>query len=511
MLMQSNWTALMSSDNRSFTVLKFGGTSVADAGNWRRIARMVRDARAQAEHPVLVCSAVAGVTDRLERLVAVIAVNKDPSGVLVEIERLHSRLGAELGVDAVAVLRSELAVLDDLATSGITDPSAKWQAQVLSMGELMSTRLAAGWLESTGLRARWVDARGLLRARRHSGEPALSAYLSAECDYAPSAETQARLRSEEVDVTITQGFIASNCNGETVLLGRGGSDTSAAYVAAILEADRLEVWTDVPGLFTSDPRHAATARLVPRVTYDEAAVLGSLGAKVLHPRCLPPLTSANIPLHIRWTRHPEVAGTVINGGTATPGVRGVTARDKLCLVVMRRPRRWQPVGFMASVASCFERHQISMDLVASSTSEIRATIDLAANPSAAGGLSKLMADLGLVCEPEIHREVMCVSIVGTAISSALEHVSECLSLFTEPTIHLVTHAADDSHLSFVLDRTLGPALVAAVHDALFAPGRGSVSLGARWSSLQAAPEGKLSPAARAVLRPLSSPPMQAAP
>jgi diaminopimelate decarboxylase/aspartate kinase len=421
-------------------------------------------------------------------------------------------LGTGLGIEANEVLCTELALLRELAAGGASDPSAKWQARVLAMGELMSTRLAAYWLKSTGLRSRWVDARELLRScPQQDDEPALSAYLSAECSYAPSTEVQRRLRSAEVDVTVTQGFIASNQDEETVLLGRGGSDTSAAYLASILDAERLEVWTDVPGVFTSDPRRAASARLVPRLTSDEAAVLGSLGAKVLHPRCLPPVKEASIPLHVRWTRRPDVAGTIINGHESARGVRAVTAREKLCLVIMRRPRRWQPIGFMASVASCFERHQISMDLVSSSTSEIRATIDLAANPSVAERLPELIADLDQVCEPELHREVTCVSIVGTAISSALEHISECLSLFAGPTVHLVTHAADDSHLSFVLDRALGPTLVSAVHEALFASKASSASLGARWSSLQAPSDGKQTSPGPFAPRPTSGAAAAAAP
>ncbi|MFT5354922.1 MAG: diaminopimelate decarboxylase/aspartate kinase [Polyangiales bacterium] len=481
--------ALFVSNNlrTKFTVLKFGGTSVADADNWQRIACLVREAQADDKHHVLVCSAVAGVTDALKRLVARAAAEEDPREVLAEIVALHQALADGLALDATTVLRAEFADLEVLASRGAVEPSsAMWQAQVFSMGELMSTRLAAHWLQSVGVDAQWVDARELLRANDQSDQPVLKRYLSAECDYSPSAKIQQRLLREETDVTVTQGFIASNDKGETVLLGRGGSDTSAACIACVLEADRLEIWTDVPGLFTSDPRRASTARLVPRLTYDEAAVLGSLGAKVLHPRCLAPVKAANIPLHIRWTQRPEVAGTIINGRAVARGVRAVTARHELCLVVMRRPREWQPIGFMAKVAACFERQHISMDLVSSSASEIRATIDLAANPSASELLGDLIADLGAVCEPELHEEVMCVSIVGTEISCAMGEISACLSLFTKSTIHLVTHAADDSHISFVLDRALGPTLVSAVHDAIFAS-QGPTTLGAQWSSLQSSP------------------------
>ncbi|MCA9541854.1 MAG: hypothetical protein KC620_23315, partial [Myxococcales bacterium] len=349
----------------------------------------------------------------------------------------------------------------------------------------MSTRLAARWLSSTGLRVRWLDAREVLRARSPGGATGPSSHLSAECACAPSAEVQRRLADAAVEVTITQGFIARDAQGDTVLLGRGGSDTSASYLASMLEARRLEIWTDVPGLFTSDPRRAASARLVPRLTYDEAAVLGALGARILHPRCLAPVKAAGIPLHIRWTRHPEVEGTIIDGCPPSDGLRAVTSRDKLCLVIMRRPRRWQPIGFMAGVARCFERHLISMDLVSSSTSEIRATVDLAADPAAAERLPGVLRDLSIVCEPALHPDVMCVSIVGTAISSALEHISGCLRLFATPKVHLVSHAADDTHLSFVVDRDLGSALVTAVHDVLFSAGDGGARLGDRWSALKA--------------------------
>src|SRR5690606_25321725 len=123
-------------------------------------------------------------------------------------------------------------------------------------------------------------------------EDSTTRYLSATCEHAVCDTTRQMLARGTFDVTVTQGFIAGNAYGETVVLGRGGSDTSAAYLASKLDAERLEIWTDVPGLFTTDPRCTDTARLLPRVTYDEAAVLGSLGAKVLHPRSLDPVREA---------------------------------------------------------------------------------------------------------------------------------------------------------------------------------------------------------------------------
>lgn len=455
-----------SSTRRKFAVLKLGGTSVANADCWQRVARVVRASSEAGEHPIVVCSALSGVTNLLDGWVASVLAG-GPGDDLTPLMGLHQRLGEELGFDARAILQGDYDVLAALFERGATDPSPRWQAQVLSMGEQMSCRLATHWLNSAGIAARFVDARDILLAKSDTSEPVLARYLSAECGHRPSPALQSSLGASGAEVTITQGFTATNEDGETVLLGRGGSDTSAAYIAAILEAERLEIWTDVPGLFTSDPRHISEARLVPQLTYDEAAILGSLGAKILHPRCLPPLEAAGIPLHVRWTQRPDTPGTIVSAQRTPTGVRAVTTRKDLCLVVMRQPRRWQPIGFMARVATCFEKHRLSMDLVSSSATEIRATIDLAANPAAADRLGALLASLNEVCEASVRHDVMCVSIVGTTISRALEHVSACLGRFAEPQVHLVTHAADDTHISVIVDEEHGGSLVTEVHDQLF--------------------------------------------
>lgn len=468
-----------------FAVLKLGGTTVADPQTWPRIARLVAKAKAEGEHTVLVCSAVAGVTNDLERVVEDVVAGRNPASSLARIAERHLQLGESLGIDSDAVLGPAYAHLQELSILGRSDSAPAWQASVLATGELMSTRLAAHWLTTMGLQAHWVDARTLLRAKPREGAPIRSAYLSAECECAASREKQRQLNSSDHDVTVTQGFIASNHHAETVLLGRGGSDTSAAYLASLLEAKRLEIWTDVPGVFTSDPRWVENARLVPSLSYDEAAVLGSLGAKVLHPRCLGPVRMADIPLHIRWSQHPDVVGTVINRVEPNRGVRAVTARENLCLLSMRRQRRWQPVGFMASVASCFERHRLSMDLVSSSPSEIRATVDLAANPAATSRLPDLLSDLSDVCDTEVPTEVTSVSVVGSSISSLLELVSGSFPFLDGLDIHMVAHAADDSHISFVVDRTSGSRLAERIHDALFTLPPASAALGPRWSTLRA--------------------------
>ncbi|MAQ14937.1 MAG: hypothetical protein CMN30_09090 [Sandaracinus sp.] len=475
----------VSSTITPYFVLKFGGSSVARPRGWKQIARAARAHAGRGEHPVIVCSALGGVTDHLEALIAAAEAGDTPTAALQGIWQQHVSLARELGLDADAVLGERLAELTELATAENHGPA--WRARIFAMGELMSTTLGAAYLRHRGIEARWVDARQLLCAETDPAANEAQRYLSARCDHSRDPDVAAHLERESAAVTITQGFIARNDAGETVLLGRGGSDTSAAYLAARLGARRLEIWTDVPGLFTIDPRRTDRSRLIPRVTYDEAAVLGALGAKVLHPRCLEPVREHGIPLAIRWTSRPELEGTVIGDGDDNrPGIKAVTSRSKLCLVSMERDREWQPVGFMAEVATCFHQHGLSMDLISSSPSEIRATIDLGANPGAEALLPGLLKDLKSFCRPTLHQDLTCVSVAGSEIGAELPRIAAIMHLLGEPRIHLASHAADDTHVSYVVDERLGQDLAVAIHEALFCA-TDSVPLGPTWDELHQAP------------------------
>lgn len=481
----------------SFFVLKFGGTSVARPHRWEQIARTVRAHIARGEHPVLVCSALSGVTNELEALVAAVENGQPPTGVIERIWAKHVELARALGLDADVILGERLSQLTELAQA--TDASPAWQAKVLSRGELMSTALGAAYLQKVGIRAHWVDARTILRATDEKLASDAQRYLSACCGHEADLEAQERLLASGAQVSVTQGFIARDAQGETVVLGRGGSDTSAAYLAASLSAKRLEIWTDVPGLFTIDPRKTDQARLVPDASYDEAAVMGALGAKVLHPRCLGPVRAAGIPLGIRWTDRPEVSGTVIGAAAeGAAGIKAVSSRSKLCLVKMQRDRRWQPVGFMAEVSACFHRHGLSMDLISSSSSEIRATIDLGADPGASDLLPALLADLESFCEPELLGDVTCLSVIGSGISAELPRIAGVMKLLGEPEVHLVSHAADDTHVSYVLGADVTDALAVTMHDELFErPSDSPVRLGRTWRRLNDKPRARRSSTPRA--------------
>jgi bifunctional diaminopimelate decarboxylase / aspartate kinase len=462
-------------------VAKFGGTSVATRAGWDAIAAVADRHLRGGRRVVVVCSAVAGITDQLTGITEIVAAGGDPTARLAEVARVHRQLGTSLGLsDPDRLLAGETESLA-AACAAARPLTAAARAAILAHGELMSTRLGTAYLARAGRSVVRLDARRLLAAV--ADEDRDERYLSARC--APvRGGLRAAVEAAGADVLVTQGFIAGNPAGETVLLGRGGSDTSGAYLAAGLAAEALEIWTDVPGVFTADPRRFPEARLLNRLSYDEAEAVGALGAKVLHPRTIEPARRAGVPIRIGWTARPEVAGTRIVRTRPPRGAKAIVSRRNLALLTMWRPSSWQPVGFMAEVAARFHRLGLSMDLIASSPSEIRATVDLAAFPSARQDLDRLCAELEEVCRPRVLSRVACVSIVGEGVAVDLLARGRGFTAIGGAAVHLVSHAASGQHVSLVVDHEAEAELVAAAHRELLGAAGDDATFGPSWARLR---------------------------
>ncbi|MCA9559923.1 MAG: aspartate kinase [Myxococcales bacterium] len=480
-------------------VLKFGGSSVSTPERWAAIADILRAHLAAGRRPLVVCSALKGVTDRLERLADRVEAGEDPAEARADLEAVHVALGAELGVDAAAILRDTFDGLDAAlrAAQIRPTPDPRLRAEIIATGERLSTRLGATWLRRAGLPTIWCDARALLPALpAPRGASEAHRYLAASASTTPDDDIVAYLDALGAPVVITQGFTARDADGATVLLGRGGSDTSAACLAARVRASGLEVWSDVPGLFTAHPQRHEQARLLRHLHYREAEVLAALGARALHPRSVRPVREQDIPLFLGWTDHPEVPGTRVDGAEPRQGIKAVTSRADLCLITMTRPPRWQPVGFMAEVAHCFRDHGLSMDLISSAPGDIRATVDLVAFPAAREALPGLLADLAEVCTPAVRWDVASVSVVGHGVMGGLHRLGADLRLLEGPEVHLASHASDGCSLSLVVDADDAPAFERYLHTMLVRA---------------ATPEDELGPTLRAMVDRDSSDQTEAAP
>jgi bifunctional diaminopimelate decarboxylase / aspartate kinase len=468
-----------------WVVLKFGGTSVSTLSNWRNIAQVVRQRLADGVRVMVVHSAISGITDRLERLLAA-ALGGAHEPVLRLIEERHCELAGELGVGVSPELDSYFAVLRQMA-AGIAlmnEVSDRTRARVMACGELMATEIGARYLAAAGIESYWWDAREGLKAESHGLRSSRQNFLSATCEFAPDPLLRAALEAR-AGVIVTQGFIASDAANDTVLLGRGGSDTSAAYFAAKLKARRLEIWTDVPGMFSANPRHTPQARLLRSLHYDEAQEIASSGAKVLHPRCILPAKANQIPIAVFATQSPQLEGTHISadGGDGVAQVKAVCLKKGITLVTLDTPGMWHEVGFLADAFQVFKQHGLSIDLISTSETNVTVSLDPAANALDQDVIGKLTADLSPLGRVQVIGPCTSVSLVGRNIRAILHQLGEAFVLFEEQRIYLLSQAANDLNFTFVVDEDQGDRLVNELHERLIEPVRGGSILGPTWQEL----------------------------
>ena len=475
----------MLTNSLEWVVLKFGGTSVSSVSNWHNIAGVVRERIASNLRPVIVHSALSGITDKLEALL-VAALQGAQGPALERIERAHRELAEGLGVsppERFEVFLDELRrEAEGLANSRLLDDARR--ARIMAMGELLATSVGEAFLIAQGIGTRWIDARDVLHAEVRQGATDTASLLSATCHFAPDAGLQGEWRAHN-EVVITQGFIASNAAGQTVLLGRGGSDTSGAYFAAKLSATRLEIWTDVPGLFSANPRAVPSARLLRALHYDEAQEIASNGAKVLHPRCVLPVRQYKIPLHVYATQAPGLEGTVVSHNVADSAaqVKAIAIKKGITLVSMESPGMWHQVGFLADAFQVFKQHGLSVDLVSTSETNVTVSLDPSANTLGKAALERLTASLSELCRVEILGPCASLSLLGHNIRGILHEMGSAFELFQDQKIYLVTQAANDLNFTFVIDESQSDRLVKQLHDRLIHNIGSDSVLGPTWEEL----------------------------
>jgi diaminopimelate decarboxylase/aspartate kinase len=449
-------------------VVKFGGTSVSTRPRWENIRRIAAAHRARGRRVLIVVSALSGITDTLK---AIAESRSDAARAVAARDTVvarHEAMVRELGAGSHVALERWIAALDEL----IVDPrraraDVAWQAEVFALGELMSSTLGAAFLSHVGddaLPTVWLDARTALKSDALPNQNAWGRYLSASVTATPDLAF-ARDLATRGDVVITQGFIARNVDGETVVLGRGGSDTSAGYFGALLKAEKVEIWTDVPGMFSANPRQVPDARLLARLDYEEAQEIATTGAKVLHPRALSPLRRAGVPLVIKDTNRPELAGTEIRAAApdAAPCVKAISSRKGLTLVSMETVGMWQQVGFLADVFGEFKRHGLSIDLIGSAETNVTVSLDPTENLVDSDVLSALAADLAKVCRVKVIAPCAAITLVGRGMRSLLHRFSSVLAEFGALDVHLISQSSNNLNLTFVVDEALVDDLIPTLH------------------------------------------------
>lgn len=474
-------------------VMKFGGTSVATLPRWQNIRELVASRRAEGARVLVVVSALTGITDALKQLCGEGDRAKRVAAADAIAQR-HYDLLAHMQLETPPTLAERLRTLAALADTGPAElGELAWSAQVQAHGELMSSALGAAFLSHSGVPTEWVDARECLSAIALPNQNERTRLLSAMVDARPDPALNARL-AERGEVFITQGFIAREADVEgsrrrTVLLGRGGSDTSASYFGALLKAARVEIWTDVAGMFTANPRQVPGARLLQKLDYEEAQEIASTGAKVLHPRCLSPLREPRVPLLIKDTNRPELEGTVIGPEVRehAPSVKAISARKGITLVSMESVGMWQQVGFLADVFAQFKQHGLSVDLIGSAETNVTVSLDPTENLLDSDAVAALAADLAKVCRVKVIAPCAAITLVGRGMRSMLHTLSGVLAEFGQLRVHLISQSSNNLNLTFVVDESVVDELLPHLHELLIAAGAlrtdDSALFGPSWQAL----------------------------
>ncbi|HHQ4455911.1 TPA: lysine-sensitive aspartokinase 3 [Aeromonas hydrophila] len=443
-------------------VAKFGGTSVANAAAMNNCADVVL---ANPATRVVVLSASAGVTNLL---VALAQGDLDEAGQEAQLARLteiQQAILTELGDpgDLNDLIHGQLGEIRTMARQAHLHTDAELADRLIACGELMSTRLFTELLRQRGVKACWQDARQLLRTDSRFGK--------ASVDLAATrALCQATLGPLLGDsLIITQGFIGADGDGRTTTLGRGGSDYSAALLAEALDAGTIEIWTDVPGIYTTDPRLVTRARPIPEISFVEAAEMATFGAKVLHPATLQPAVRQDIPVFVGSSKDPAAGGTWIRASTRTnPLFRAVALRRNQVLVTLHSLNMFHAYGFLAEVFGILARHRISVDLITTSEVSVSLTLDHTGSQSNGEPIlgDKVLAELGQLCKVQVETGLALVALIGNRMSEAAGVGSQVFDAIREHNIRMICYGASAHNLCFLVKEDEAGHIVNRLHQEL---------------------------------------------
>ncbi|HET7600002.1 MAG TPA: lysine-sensitive aspartokinase 3 [Gemmatimonadales bacterium] len=444
-------------------VCKFGGTSVQDAPAIERLVGII-GARVT-QRPLVVVSALAGVTDDLLELARLAESRGDEA--LDRLEALMTRheetarllAGGEQALDAIRAVAGALA--DDLAAVAGRRASPRELDAIASRGELWSSRLVAAALEGAGLPARWVDVREIMITDDRYGRATPYAQYLAQ-----RARECVRPMLEAGLVPVTQGFIGATADGVTTTLGRGGSDFTAALLGAALKAARVEIWTDVDGLMTADPRIVRSARTLRVASYEEAAELATFGAKVLHPATAVPLVRENIPIVVLNSHRPGNGGTTIESSAelerlGDSPIRSISWKKGITVINIRAPRMLGAYGFLRQLFEVFERHEVVVDVLASSEVSVSLTIEDRSR------LDPVVRELEELGEIWVEEGRAIVAVVGIGLKQAAGLAGRVFGALEHTCVEVISQGASAINMTFVVKEEDGPEVVRALHRTFF--------------------------------------------
>lgn len=445
----------------SLNIAKFGGTSVANFSAMGNCAAIIK---ANSNTRIVVVSASAGVTNNLVELAHTALTKQQIGDILAEIRRVEHSILTDLGAPASVAEKLEilLQALEMLAYHEELLHQAELKDSLLSMGERMASLLFAEVLNQSGVPAQNFDVRKVMRTDSQFGQaiPQLEQI---------AFHAQKLMETElEAHVLVTQGFVGADEQGRTTTLGRGGSDFSAALLAEALGAGSCEIWTDVVGVYTTDPRITNAARPLPELSFDEAAEMANFGAKVLHPATMEPAQRKDIKVFVGSSREPEKGGTwIVKDCKDEPPYRAITRRKEQVMVTVKTPKMMHAQGFLQQVFTIIAEHSLSVDLVTTSEIAVSFTLDNPTNSVTEKLNRETLEELGEFCEVIVEEDFDLVTVVGNNMHSAAGISAKIFSAVGEYNLRMICYGANPHNMSFLVHQQDSNEIVRGLHRSLF--------------------------------------------
>lgn len=441
-------------------IMKFGGASVKDSERIISVSKIIKDNLPR--KPVIVFSAMGDITDILIKCGK--KALKEGVVDISEIETLHIKTARELSID-LNETEELLAQLKSLlkGISLIKELSHRTKDLLISFGERLSVRIISAYLNKIGIKSKYFDAWdiGLLTDSVFQNAAVLPESYNAIRDILMPIENNYGY------TPVITGFIGKDKKGNVTTLGRGGSDLTASILGNALEALEVQVWKDVDGLMTTDPKFVKDAKLVDEISFEEASELAYFGAKILHPRSILPAMEKNIPVRVKNSYRPELPGTLIKKQVANSAlVKVITFQEDITLVDIVSTRMLGLAGFLAKVFHVFEKHEISVDMIASS--EVSISLTLNKDIHSEKNLDKLILELGEFADAAASKNKAMITIIGDVgrAPEILKIVSEVL-IKKGVNAQMISHGSSKVNISFVIDETQLAPVVPALHEAFF--------------------------------------------
>ncbi|WP_077343182.1 lysine-sensitive aspartokinase 3 [Pseudocolwellia agarivorans] len=446
---------------KNLTVSKFGGTSVADYEAMLRCANIIKSDSA---NKVVVVSASSGVTNYLVRLSQPQISQDEQLDIVNKIKAIQFNITQHLSKELELNERVEqlLAELTQHAKEQSLNHSLRIADAILSYGEQLSSIIFAEVLQTIGVNGKAFDVRQIMRTNSLFGKAVV------DLDALKTNTTQVLLPELENNVIVTQGFIGQNEAGQTTTLGRGGSDYSAALLAEALNANDLAIWTDVVGIFTTDPRITDQARAIKEISFGEAAEMATFGAKILHPATLIPAMRQNIPVFVGSSKAPEQGGTRIQKVVdSAPTYRSIALRREQTLVTVKSPEMLHASGFLAKVFTILAKHELSVDLITTSEISIALTFDNPAGSTQAVITKAVVEDLEQLCEVKVEHGLSLVAVIGNNIHTTSGIGNVIFDAVEGVNIRMICQGASAHNLCFLVPENDANKVVETLHHRLF--------------------------------------------